>query len=94
MRVSVAVMRGLSCPVARGIFLDQESDLFPLHWRVDSEPGDQQGDPSFSEVGDRQNPGYAFTTSLLLSFPEEGRRQVGSRLDIYNQPPVHTSSWK
>ena len=30
----VAVCR-LSCPVACGIFLEQQSNLYPLHWQVD-----------------------------------------------------------
>ena len=33
---SVAVVHGLSCSAARGIFLDQRSSLCPLHWQVDS----------------------------------------------------------
>ena len=35
-RVSVAVARGLSCPMASGIFLDQGLNLCSLHWQVDS----------------------------------------------------------
>ena len=35
---SVAAARGLSCPVARGIFLDQGSNQRPLHWQADSQP--------------------------------------------------------
>ena len=34
--VSVVVVHGFSCPVACGIFLDQESNLCPLHYQVDS----------------------------------------------------------
>ena len=33
---SVAVVHGLSCPMARGIFLEQGSNLCPLHWQEDS----------------------------------------------------------
>ena len=33
---SVAVARRLSCSVACGIFLDQGSNLCPLHWQADS----------------------------------------------------------
>ena len=32
----VVVVLGLSCPTACGIFPDQESNLCPLHWQVDS----------------------------------------------------------
>ena len=34
--VSVVVVHGFSCPVACGIFPDQESNLCPLHYQVDS----------------------------------------------------------
>ena len=34
--VSVVVAHGLSCSVACGIFLDQGSNLCPLHWQADS----------------------------------------------------------
>ena len=44
-RASVAVLHGLGCPVARGIFLDQRSNLCSLHWQVDSQPLDHQGSP-------------------------------------------------
>ena len=33
---SVVVVQEPSCSVARGIFLDQGSNLCPLHWQVDS----------------------------------------------------------
>ena len=33
---SVVVVHGLSCLEACGIFLDQESNLCPLHWQADS----------------------------------------------------------
>ena len=35
----------LSCSEARGIFLDQESNLCLLHWKVDSLPLSRQGSP-------------------------------------------------
>ena len=35
-RASVVVARGLSCPMACGIFLDQGSNPCPLHWQADS----------------------------------------------------------
>ena len=34
---SVAVVRGLRCPVIYGILLGRGSNLCPLHWRVDSQ---------------------------------------------------------
>ena len=42
---SLVVVHGLSCSVTCGIFLDQESNLCPLHWQVDSKPLDHQGSP-------------------------------------------------
>ena len=40
-RLSVAqaagvVARGLGCPAACGIFMDQRSNLCPLHWQAES----------------------------------------------------------
>ena len=43
---SVGVVDGLGCPMALGIFLDQESNLRPLHWQADSYPLDHQEVPS------------------------------------------------
>ena len=42
---SVVVAHGLSCPVACGVFLDQESNPCPLHWQADLQPLDHQGNP-------------------------------------------------
>ena len=47
-RASVVVAHGLSCPVPSGVFLDQGSNLCPLHWQVDSWPLDHQESPSYS----------------------------------------------
>ena len=35
-QASVVAAHRFSCPVARGIFPDQGSHPFPLHWQVDS----------------------------------------------------------
>ena len=35
-QASGVVVRGLMCPTARGIFLDQGSKLCPRYWKVDS----------------------------------------------------------
>ena len=45
---SVVVAHGLSCSVACGIFPDQGSNPFPLHWQADSQPLCHQGSPIFS----------------------------------------------
>ena len=41
----IIVVHGLSCSAACGIFLDQGSNLCPLHWQVDSYPVYHQGSP-------------------------------------------------
>ena len=43
---SVVVVRGLSCSVAYGIFLDQGLNLCPLHQQADCYPLHHQGGPS------------------------------------------------
>ena len=42
---SAVVVRGLSCPVAHGIFPDQGLNPCPLPWQVDSQLLDHQGSP-------------------------------------------------
>ena len=42
---SVVVAHGLSCSMAYGIFLDQESNLCLLHWQVFSLLLSHQGSP-------------------------------------------------
>ena len=42
---SVVALHGLSYSETCGIFLDQESNLHPLHWKVDSYSLDYQGSP-------------------------------------------------
>ena len=43
--VSVAVVHGLNCSVACGIFLGQGLNPCPLDWQVDSYPLSHQGSP-------------------------------------------------
>ena len=45
---SAVVAHGLSSSAAHGIFLNQESNLYPLHWQVDSYPRCHQGSPYLS----------------------------------------------
>ena len=42
---SVIVAHGLSCSAACGIFPDQGSNPYPLHWQADSQPLRHQGSP-------------------------------------------------
>ena len=42
---SIAVMHGLSCSVACGLFLDRGSNPCLLHWQADSLPLSHQGSP-------------------------------------------------
>ena len=43
---SVDVVHRFSCSAACGIFLDQGSNLCPLHWQVDSNPLHHRGSPT------------------------------------------------
>ena len=45
---SIVVAHRLSCSTAGGIFLDQGSNPCLLHWQVDSQPLDHQGNPMLS----------------------------------------------
>ena len=45
---SVVVVARLRCPVACGIFPDQGSNPYLLHWQADSLPVSRQGSPRFS----------------------------------------------
>ena len=40
---SIGAVHGLSCSAAYGIFPDQGSNLFLLHWQVESSPQSHQG---------------------------------------------------
>ena len=42
---SVAEVPGPSCPAACGIFPDQRSNSYALHWQADSQPLDHQQSP-------------------------------------------------
>ena len=42
-QASVVTVHGLTCPKACGIFPDQGSNPYALHWQVDSYPLDRQG---------------------------------------------------
>ena len=54
---SGVVKHRLSCSITCGIFLDQESNLCPLHWQVDSYPLCHQESPIIS---------YSFFFFLLI----------------------------
>ena len=47
---SVAVVQGLGCPTACGIFLELEWNPCPQHWRVDSHPLDHHGSPALDFI--------------------------------------------
>jgi hypothetical protein len=52
---SLAVVeRGLSCPMACGIFLEQGLNPCPLHWQADSYPLCHQGSPLISSFFKRK----------------------------------------
>ena len=49
-QASVVWAPGLRCSVAHEIFLDQSSNPCPLHWQVDFQPLDHQGNPCTSSL--------------------------------------------
>ena len=72
-RDSGVMAYGLSCSTACEIFLDQASNLCPLHCQVDSYPLDYQGSPE----------------SHILSLPQENKISIGkgaAKLNIVMKP--------
>ena len=63
-QASAVVGHGLSCSAACGIFLDQGSNLCPLHWQADSQPLRHQGSPD--------NPILKWAKDLNRHIPNEG----------------------
>ena len=49
---SAAVLQGLSCHMACGVFPDQGLNPCPLHWQADSLSLDHEGSPSVSFFSD------------------------------------------
>ena len=47
---SVVVAHGPSCCAACGIFPDQGSNPYPLHWQADSQPLRHQGSPRYNFI--------------------------------------------
>ena len=86
-QASVAVVHGLLAPGhSLGIFQDQGSNSYPLHWQVDSSPLDQQGS-RFSQ---------ALAWSLLqnhsLGLPFSSERAAWSRSDCLCVLPSSSKS--
>ena len=52
---SAIVAHGPSCSAARGIFPDQGSNPYPLHWQADSQPLCHQGSPLSSFLKNKIN---------------------------------------
>ena len=73
---SVVVARGLSCPAACGIFLDQGSNQCPLHWQADFQPWGHQGSPcaniSLKWVSVKSNTLFLSPLQSGHLFPENG----------------------
>ena len=68
---SIVVVHGLSRSAASGIFLDQGSNLCPLHWQVDALPLHHPGSPFIVKVpmqlemrGSRRNGGKKLEVTL------------------------------
>ena len=70
---SVVWARGLSCSVARGIFLDQGSNPCLLHWQMDSHPLYQKG----SAISYVLKMSFAGATFLNFCFRDTACNLVG-----------------
>ena len=64
----VVVAHGLGCSVACEIFQDQRSNLYPLHWQVDSQPLDHQGS-QFLNIFKHSVQYYLTVGTVLFSRP-------------------------
>ena len=62
---SVVVAHGPSCSTACGIFLDQGSNLCPLHWQADSYPLCHEGSPQYCFNHD-----FPFHFSNIFPYPQ------------------------
>ena len=90
MQASVAVMHGLSCPTAFGIFWDHGSDLYPLHWQMDSKPWNHQGSPNMVvlDVG-----GITLRTVTFLSYKKKAFIHAQSIFGKQYESYHWTSQW-
>ena len=83
---SVAVVHGLSCPMACRILPDQRSSLCSLHWQADSLPLDHKGSPALCSSA---------TTSWVCHhasqvLPYFRVFPLGAPLSGTPHPPLHT----
>ena len=64
---------GLSCSLASGIFLDQGSNLCPLHYMVDSSPPskNEKNEDSLRDLWDN----IKHTNILIIGVPEREERE-------------------
>ena len=64
---------GLSCSPASGIFLDQGSNLCPLHYMVDSSPPskNEKNEDSLRDLWDN----IKHTNILIIGVPEREERE-------------------
>ena len=70
---SVGVVHRPSCPAARGVFPDQGSNLYLLHWQADSLPVTQQGSPNRCLLKDRWDfPDGTVVNNLLCTAGDTG----------------------
>ena len=97
---SVVGARGLSCPAACGILLDQRSNPCPLHWQVDSYPLDHQEVQWVSLRGTRKGrtprtwplrPLMSITYELNLCLP--CRKEEGQDWSMVPPRMTGTHSW-
>ena len=82
-QASVVTAPGLRCSVAHEIFLDQSLNPCPLHWQVDFQPLDHQGNPCTSSLTweeTEQIEGRNRTGSIL-----KARLHLGPDCELYAQ---------
>ena len=68
-RLSSCGTRPYSCSMACGIFPEQESSPWPLHWQADSQPLDHQGSP-ISGLFNDGHPDWCEVVPFCTSFFE------------------------
>ena len=72
---SVVVAHGPSCSATCGIFLDQGSNLCPLHWQADSYPLCHQGRPQYCFNHD-----FPFISQISFPIPSLSVFHIYSKL--------------
>ena len=86
---SIVVAHGLSCSTAYGIFSDQESNPYPLHWQADSLPVSHQGSPEFLNLKNSYDIMYVYiciieSLNLAKKWKSYSSIYINCRLGLFN----------